>query len=423
MTSRERVLSALSHQQPDRVPVDFGSTPVTGIHVSCIAALRDYFGLPKRLVKCHEPYQMLGIIDDDLKEILGIDAEGVAPPATMFGYRNRDWKTWRMPDGLEILVSEEFRTTTDTNGDILIHPEGDLSAPPSGRMPNDGYFFDAIVRQPPFREEDLNPEDNLEEFKPISEDDLAEIAAAVQAAACTGRAVVANFGGTAFGDIALVPAPFLKYPKGIRDIAEWYMSTSSRRDYVHAIFSRQCDIAIDNLRRIFAVVGNAVDVVFLCGTDFGTQTSSFCSAKSFRELYVPYYSKLIGWIHTNTNWKVFKHSCGSVDRFIPSFIEAGFDILNPVQCSAVGMEAEHLKQAYGDRLTFWGGGVDTQKTLPFGRPEEVRKEVLERCRVFSKRGGFVFTTIHNVQARTPVENLVAMFDAVAEFNGTRVAIA
>lgn len=423
MTSRERVLSALSHNEPDRLPVDFGATPVSGMHVSCIAALRDYFGLSKRLVQCHEPFQMLGILDEDLKRILGLDVEGVAPPATLFGFRNFGWKPWRMPDGLEILVPEEFRTTTGENGDILIYPEGDLTAPPSGRMPSNGYFFDAIVRQEPIREEELNPEDNLEEFKPITDADLEAIAAAVVEANTTGRAVIANFGGTAFGDIALVPAPFLKYPKGIRDIAEWYMSTASRREYIHAVFSRQCDIATDNLSRIFAVVGNSVDAVFLCGTDFGTQTSSFCSAKTFRELYFPYYKRLIDWIHGNTTWKTFKHSCGSVDRFIPSLIEAGFDILNPVQCSAVGMGAEHLKQAYGDKLTFWGGGVDTQKTLPFGTPEQVRKEVLERCRVFSKGGGFVFTTIHNVQACTPVENLVAMFDAVAEFHGSKVAVA
>ena len=125
MTSRERVLSALSHNEPDRLPVDFGATPVSGMHVSCIAALRDYFGLPKRLVQCHEPFQMLGILDEDLKGILGLDVEGVAPPATLFGFRNFGWKPWRMPDGLEILVPEEFRTTTGENGDILIYPEGD----------------------------------------------------------------------------------------------------------------------------------------------------------------------------------------------------------------------------------------------------------------------------------------------------------
>ena len=115
------------------------------MHVSCVAALRDYFGLEKRLVKAYDPYQMLGIIDEDLKQVMGVDVEGVYRSKTSFGYRNRDWKPWRMPDGLEVLVSEEFRVTIDTNGDILIHPQGDLSAPPSGRMPKDGYFFDSNI--------------------------------------------------------------------------------------------------------------------------------------------------------------------------------------------------------------------------------------------------------------------------------------
>ncbi|HUJ22146.1 MAG TPA: uroporphyrinogen decarboxylase family protein [Bryobacteraceae bacterium] len=421
MTSRERVLAALSHREPDRVPIDFGSTGVTGIHVSCIAALRRHFGLEKRLVKAYEPYQMLGIVDEDLKQAMGIDVEGVSRPKTLFGYRNRDWKPWRMPDGLEVLVSEEFRTTTDTNGDILIYPEGDWSAPPSGRMPKDGYFFDTIIRQEPIVEEELDPEDNLEEFQPLSDVDLEDLRQGVSEAGPTRRAVMVNVGGTAFGDIALVPAPFLKHPKGIRDITEWYMSVSSRRDYIHQIFSRQSDVAIANLKRAHQVLGDAVDAIFVCGTDFGTQTSAFCSVKTFRELYFPYYRKLNDWIHRHTSWKTFKHSCGSVERFIPSFIEAGFDILNPVQCSAANMGADHLKATYGDRITFWGGGVDTQQVLPFGTPEDVRKQVLERCRIFSRNGGFVFNTIHNVQARTPLENILAMLDAVHEFNGERRA--
>jgi hypothetical protein len=322
-----------------------------------------------------------------------------------------------MPDGLEVLVSADFRFTVDANGDTLIYPEGDLTAAPSGRMPRDGYFFDTIVRQEPIDEDRLDPEDNLEEFKPIADEDIEYFRAEVRRARATGRAVMAGFGGTAFGDIALVPGPFMKRPRGIRDVAEWYMSTTTRRDYIHRIFARQCEIAIANLERIYAAVGNGVDAVFLCGTDFGTQTSTFCSVATLRELYFPYYKKLNDWIHAHTTWKCFKHSCGSVERFIPSFIEAGFDILNPVQCSAAGMEPEQLKQRFGDRLTFWGGGIDTQQTLPFGSPDDVRRQVLARCEVFARGGGFVFNSIHNVQARTPVENIVAMIDAVREFNG------
>jgi hypothetical protein len=422
-SSRDCVLAALSHRQPERVPIDFGSTAVTGIHVSCIAALRDYFGLEKRLVKAHEPYQMLGIVDEDLKQAMGIDVEGVGLPTTIFGYRNRDWKPWRMPDGLEVLVSEEFRVTHDAKGDILIHPQGDLTAPPSGRMPKDGYFFDAIIRQPPIVEEKLDPQDNVEEFQPLAEQDIVELQKSAAQAQRTGRAVIVGSPGTAFGDIAFVPGVSLKYPKGIRDVAEWYMSTTSRRDYIHQVFSRQCQTGLDNLKRVHRAVGDSVDAIFVCGTDFGTQTSAFCSVKTLQELYAPYYKQVNQWIHQNTRWKTFKHSCGSVERFIPAFLEAGFDILNPVQCSATGMAPEHLKSTYGDRLTFWGGGVDTQHVLPFGTPEEVRKQVLERCRIFSRNGGFVFNTIHNIQARTPVKNIIAMLEAVHEFNGVRMPAA
>jgi uroporphyrinogen-III decarboxylase len=284
-------------------------------------------------------------------------------------------------------------------------------------MPQGGYFFDAIVRQEPFQEETLNPEDNMEEFSAITAEELDHLNRSARAAAGTGRGVIATFGGTAFGDIALVPAPSLKHPKGIRDITEWYVSTSSRQDYVHKIFERECEIGIQNLERIHAVVGDLVQAIFVCGTDFGTQTSAFCSVKTFRSLYFPYYKRVNDWIHAHTTWKTFKHSCGSVVKFLPSFIEAGFDILNPVQCSATGMDAAELKATFGDNLVFWGGGVDTQKVMPFGTPAEVREQVLRRCEIFSPCGGFVFNGIHNIQAASPIENIVAMLDAVHEFNG------
>jgi uroporphyrinogen-III decarboxylase len=419
VTSKQRVLAALSHQQPDRVPVDIGGTSVTGVHVSSVAALRDYYGLEKRPVMLHEPSQMLGWVDEDLKQALGIDVEGVFPRNTMFGFPNENWKLWRSGWGQEMLVPEGFRPTIDEYGDTLMYPEGDTSAPPSAKMPKDFYFFDAIIRQEPIDEDHLNPEDNLEEFKPVADAYLAHLARAAPAAAATGRAVTANFGGTGFGDIALVPAVFLKRPKGIRDVAEWYISTSSRREYIHQVFARQCEVALANLEKIHAVVGDAVDVMFVCGTDFGTQTSSFCSVATLRELYLPYYKQVNGWVHRHTNWKTFKHSCGAVEKFIDSLIEAGFDILNPVQCSAAGMDPARLKSKYGDRIVFWGGGVDTQSTLPFGTPAEVHAQVLERCEVFSKNGGFVFNTVHNIQACTPVENIVAMVGAVHEFNGLK----
>ncbi|NOR74526.1 MAG: methyltransferase, partial [Draconibacterium sp.] len=158
-------------------------------------------------------------------------------------------------------------------------------------------------------------------------------------------------------------------------------------------------------------------VVFVCGADFGTQDSTFCSEKTFRRLYVPYYKKINGWIHKNTNWKTFKHSCGAVESFMSRFIDAGFDIINPVQINATGMDPVHLKKTYGKDLVFWGGGIDTQQTLPYATPEKVRDEVLRLCDIFAKDGGFVFNTVHNIQANVPVENIVAVVNAIQEFNG------
>ena len=411
--SRERIVAALNHRQPDRIPIDFGGSAVTGVHASCVAALRDHYGLEKRPVRIHEPFQMLGMMDEDLKDAMGIDVAGVFARNTMFGFAAEDWKCWQF-NGQEVLVPGNFNTTVDANGDTLIYPEGDTTAPASGRMPHGGYFFDCIVRQEPFEEEALNPEDNLEEFGAMSSEDIDHLVRATKEAAATGRGVLAGFGGTAFGDIALVPAPMLKHPKGVRDVAEWYVSTSSRQDYIHRIFERQCEIAIGNLERVHAAVGSNVDAVFVCGTDFGTQTSAFCSVKTFRDLYFPYYKQINDWVHAHTAWKSFKHSCGSVYKFLPSFIEAGFDILNPVQCSATGMEPEQLKAIYGDRLVFWGGGVDTQKVLPFGTAAEVREQVLRRCEIFAPGGGFVFNSIHNIQSNVPTPNILAMFRAVRD---------
>jgi hypothetical protein len=417
VTSRDRLAATLSHKQPDRIPIDFGGTAVTGVHASCVAALREYYSLEKRPVRVHEPFQMLALLDEDLQDAMGVDVTGIFARNTMFGFPAERWKPWLF-NGLEVLVPGDFNIQIDNRGDNLIYPEGDTSVPPSGRMPRGGYFFDCIVRQQPIDEDHLDPADNTEDFLPISQLELDHLAHAAKQVG-PKRGVIAGFGGTAFGDIALVPGPFLKHPKGIRDVTEWYVSTSSRQSYIHRIFERQCEVALANLERIHAVVGDAVQAIFVCGTDFGTQTSAFCSVKTLRDLYFPYYKIINDWIHAHTTWKTFKHSCGAVSKFLPTFIEAGFDILNPVQCSATGMEPEQLKANFGNQLVFWGGGVDTQKTLPFGTPAEVREQVLRRCEIFAPGGGFVFNSIHNVQAQTPVENIVAMIDAVHEFNGGR----
>ncbi len=418
MNSRERVQSALNHQEPDRVPLDLGASPTTGMHVSSVYKLRQALKLdpPGTPVKVVEPYQMLGEIKPDLMEALGVDVVGLYGPNTMFGYPLADWKPWTFFDGTPVLVPGGFNTQPEVNGDLLMYPEGDTTAPPSGRMPAGGFYFDAIVRQPEIVEEQLDPALNLEEFQPVSTADLDYYEReATRLFTETDKAILGNFGGTGFGDIALVPAVQLKDPKGIRDMEEWYMSTVMRRDYVWAVFEKQCEIGLENLKRIYGRVGDKVSVVYVSGADFGAQNGPFISPKAYRDLYQPFHKIINDWIHANTSWKTFIHSCGSVIKMIPDFIDAGFDILNPVQTSAAGMEPVVLAERFGDQVTFWGGGVDTQQVLPFGTPEEIREQVRERMQIFGEGGGFVFNPIHNVQAGVPVENLLALYEAVNEF--------
>lgn len=419
MTSRSRLQAALNHQEGDRIPLDLGASAVTGMHVNTVYALRQALGLdpPGTPVKVVEPYQMLGEIAPDLIEALGVDVLGLGSPRTFFGWENRDWKPWTTFQGTPVLVPGAFNTTPEPNGDLLQYPEGDRSAPPSGHMPKNGCYHDTIVRQPPINEAALDPIDNLQEFGPASEADLAHFRREADRLRKTGKGVLASFGGTAFGDIALVPVPWLKHPRGIRDIEEWYISTLARRDYVYKVFELQCEIALDNLPKFHAAVGDAVDAVFVTGTDFGTQHGPFISPQAYCDLYQPFHRVVNDWIHANTPWKSFIHSCGSVRMLIPHFIQAGFDILNPVQCSAAGMDATSLKRNFGEYLTFWGGGIDTQSTLPFGTPDDVRAEVQQRLRIFGDGGGFVFNTVHNVQSQVPIENLLALYDTVREFDG------
>ncbi len=418
LTSRERVALALDHKEPDRVPLDLAGTAVSGMHASTVYRLRQALGLdaPGTPVKVVEEFQMLGEVGLDLLEAIGADVVGLGAPTGFFGFKYENWKPWTFHDGTPLLVPEKFNTEPEPNGDLLMYPQGDKSCNPTGRMPAGGWYFDSIVEQQPIDDEHLNVEDNLEEFGPISDETLDYYRQRIDYLWNeTDKAILASFGGTSFGDIALVPGTWLKNPRGIRGVEEWYISTVLRKDYVRQIFERQCEIALQNLAKIYEVVGDKPVGVFVTGTDFGAQNGPFISPKAYVEMFQPFHKRVNDWIHANTRWKSFIHSCGSIMPIIPHFIEAGFEILNPVQTSAANMNPYELKRRFGDKLTFWGGGVDTQKTLPFGTPDDVRAEVRERIRAFAPGGGFVFNPSHNVQAKTPTENLRVMYEAVKEF--------
>ena len=410
LSPRERVECVLAHQQPDRVPCDFGGCSVTGMHVSAVYGLRQALRLdpPGTRVKVIDPFQMLGEIQPDLIAALEIDTMPLQGTGTFFGFPLDRWKPWTTFDGTPVLVPGDFNTDLNPDGSIWQYPQGDRAAPPSGEMPAGGFYFDTIQRGAPVDFDHLCVEDNTEEFSLIPDAELEYLARA------TDQAIFGSFPGGGFGDMAWLPAPFLKRPKGIRDYKDWLMSLAQRPGFVREIFERQCAVALQNLARLYDAVGNRVSLIFLTGADYGTQDSLFFSPRVWADLYAPFFRRLADWIHQNTRWKIFIHSCGAVESLIPQFIEAGFDVLNPVQCSATGMDPETLKHRYGERLVFWGGGVDTQRTLPFGTPEQVRKEVRDRINLFGQSGGYVFNPVHNVQPLTPVENVLAMFEAYRE---------
>ena len=353
MNSRQRVETALNHEQPDYVPLDLGASPVTGMQVSSVYKLRQALGLdrPGMPVKVVEPYQMLGEIAPICKRSSAWTSCAWAGGGTCSALTNAGWKPWTTFDGTPVLVPERFNTVPDANGDILLYPEGDASVPPSGRMPKGGFYFDSITRQEPIDDDTLRVEDNLEEFGPVSDADLQYFAREAQRLRSeSDRAILANFGGTAFGDIAPVPAPWLKQPKGIRDVAEWYMSTAAagrfrlpasssgsarsawrtwpRSTRRWAIGSRWCSspAPISARRPDRSSTPRAIAV---------------STSRSTR--------RINDWVHEHTTWKTFIHSCGSVVALVNDFIDAGFDILNPVQCSAVGIDPQTLKDKFGSQ--------------------------------------------------------------------------
>jgi len=416
MTSRERIQAALEHRNPDRTPRDFGSTAITGLSASFIFKLRRALGLPEKPIPIFCPYQMLGEVDDDLHRSLRIDTKSIWPGGNLFGFDNTPVKQFTMNDGTPVLVPDSFNTSYEADGRLYQYACGDKKYPPSGVMPKDGFYFDATVRSKPIENDDLlNPADNLEEYTLYDDESLRKIERETyELHNNTEYALVGGGLGTGLGDIAFIPGTMLREPKGVRDLEDWYMSSLIRPDYVREVFDRQTDIAVENLKLYYEAVGDCISVIVICGADFGNQQSLMMSTAVFRDLYLPYYRKMTDWIHENTKWKTFKHCCGAIEPLIPLLIEAGFDILNPVQISAAGMNPEILKEKYGDKLTFWGGGVNTQATLPIGTPFDVKEEVKKLVNIFGQNGGFVFNTIHNVQANVPVENFLAMIEALDE---------
>ncbi|MBN1837917.1 MAG: methyltransferase [Spirochaetales bacterium] len=398
MTSRERVVAALNHQEPDRVPLDLGGTIMSGIMAHPLDRLRRHLGLEHRPVRVYEVFQMLGEVEMDVVERLGIDVLPVEPPVQFFGLRREGWKPWRLWDGTEVLMPGQFGVEVDSRGDWLLHTGGDPSRPVEGHMPRGGYYFDMASMTdthydyvPPSLEE-------VRKEERFGSEELEFLAARAETLRRdTDKALLLGCWGK-FG------LPW------VGSIPDFLMLQALDPPYVRELFAVRTETALDNLARVKRYLGDNIDILGLDGTDYGAQNAELFSPDAFEELYVPFFREQNDWVHAHTSWKTWLHTCGSVPNLLPMLVETGLDILNPVQTSAAGMDPAWLKERFGERLSFWGGGIDTQRTLPFGTPEQVAEEVRERIRIFAPGGGFVFNTIHNVQADTPPENIAAAYD-------------
>jgi uroporphyrinogen decarboxylase len=393
MTSRERILRAIRHQPVDRVPIDFGGTRQSGIAAVAYHRLREHLGLRNRQpVRVFDLFQMLAEVEQDVADRFGSDCIALHRPQVAFGISNRDWKPFMLPGGTPVEVPGGFDPDLTSEGDFLLRRDGQAIA----MMPRDGFYFDRLEKYPGALHPDLEnwtppriPAETFEHFH---------------------RQAVALHEGTDKAVIAALGPPYELFNGiGQGGFEQWMVTLASEPDYVTALYGKLVDAWLEHLKAFHQAVGDRIQVLQICD-DFGTQRSPFLSVKMLRALVMPAYKQGLDWVHANTVWKVMLHSDGSLFPLLPSIIEMGVDILNPVQTTAEGMDAGRLKNAFGRDLVFWGGSCDPQSTLAFGTPEAVRKEAGANLAIFGAGSGYVFAPVHNIQANVPPENIIALFD-------------
>ncbi len=398
MNSRQRTLTALAHKEPDRVPIDLGGSLVTGINAVAYHQLKQHLGLNGQPVRVADIILQLAQVEEPVRQRFGVDVVGLPLLEPLPGVRNTHWKPWTLPDGSPALISADFLPETTEKGDLLIRAnDGSITQ----WMPAGTYHF--VPRDAPLANATLA---DVERFEPrrISDEELDFVHhAARRLRRETEYAIFGWFGGSLF--------------EGAQFARGWVnlmMDLKRAPDFAAALVEKLAQAAQADLERYLNAVGEYVDVIGF-GDDFGVQAGLQISPAYYRRYFLPHHRRLYGLVHARTRAYVFLHSCGSVYDLIPDLIEAGVDVLNPVQTSAAKMEPERLKREFGDRLTFWGGGCCPQRVLPWNTAEEVATDVRERLRIFAPGGGYVFAPTHDIQPDAPPRNIAAMYDAALKW--------
>jgi len=378
MNHRERVLTALNHKEPDRVPFDLNGSVCSGIHIIAYRRLLDYLGIEKEEIYIHDPIQQICWVDEDVLQRLKVDTRLIFPNPPS------NWK-------LEIKKKGNYQYFTDQFGITW-------------RMPVEGGFYYDLFSSPlkDTKEEDLEkyPWPKMKDFERIK--GLKEKAKFFRN---KGYLVTAE----------RITGGFFEASFWLRGFENFYCDLVSNPNYACALMDKLLELEMEYWDLLLSEIGDYVDVV-LTANDLGAQNGPVISLEMFRKYVKPRMKKLNSFIkRKKPDVFIFFHSCGSIYELIPDLIETGIDILNPVQVSAKDMDTKRLKKEFGKDLTFWGGGIDTQKILPYGTPKQVKDEVKRRIDDLAYGGGFVFATVHNIQSDVPPENIMAMWEALQEY--------
>jgi len=405
MNSRERILLALNHKQPDRIPVDLGSATVTGISAIAYNKLKKHLGIEKP-TRVFDVVQQLANVDMEVIDLFGVDALDI----NRLSAESDGWYDTELPDGSKAQYPDWYRPVRDIDGSWYTTDQDGtiLSRRASGAAFYDQMYY-PYEKGYPENLNDLNKA--LKKISWVVHSHASNLNAAelreklISLKESTGKALVMS------GGVKLLELGFF-----IRRMDNFLMDLMTDESKLSEMLDILVDMHLAGLEKKCRTLGDIVEVIRF-GDDLGMTSGPFMDIDTFRKYFKPRYKILCDYVKQNTGMKIFMHSCGSVRQFIPDFIDVGIDILNPVQTNCHDMDPLSLKKEFGKDIVFWGGGVDTVSVLNRATPEEVRKDVLNRCEIFSKDGGFVFAPIHNILSEVPPQNIIAAYNAVKEFNG------
>lgn len=413
MTPRERILSTISHKEPDRVPVDLGATPSSGISAIAYGNLKRHLGIASGHNRVYDVVQQLAQPEEDILNRFKIDVVDVG---RTFDTADSDWYDVTLFDGSAAQYPQWFHPTPAADGGWRsFAPDGTEIAmqlkdmnfydqtcfPWIDDYPSDLSGLPAAMGKVHWAALAHSPWDHA------GDDGFWETlrANAIALRASTDRAIMVVVGCNLF-----------EWGTFLRRMDNFLMDLLAEPENVERLLNALMEVHIATLDKVCRAVGDVVDVCRF-GDDLGTDTGPFMAPATYRSLFKPHHTRLCEYVHKNSQMKTFLHSCGSIYSLLPDLIECGFDVINPVQTACYQMEPERLKAEFGKDITFWGGGADTRKTLNHGKPQEVKDDVRRRLDILAPGGGFVFNTIHNILPDVPPENVVAMYEAVEEFSG------